>query len=147
MGITLDATERAMLVGTHGEGVLATTTPSGAPVPLPVWYVVVDGVPYVRTPRTSKRVRHIENNPRVSLLVHAGEAWRELRGVLIAGRAEIVTDPALAVRIEKVLDERFADLLPPPLPDRVAGAYAATVILRITPDRDPVSWDNRKVRL
>ncbi|WP_370617749.1 pyridoxamine 5'-phosphate oxidase family protein [Mumia sp. Pv 4-285] len=147
MGITLDPEERAALVGTHGEGVLATTTPTGAPVPLPVWYVVVDDVPYVRTPRSSKRLRHIEKNSRVSLLVHAGVAWRELRGVLIGGHAEIVEDPALAARIEEVLNERFADLLPPPLPARVSGAYAETVILRISPDREPVSWDNRKVRL
>ncbi|KAA1423050.1 pyridoxamine 5'-phosphate oxidase [Mumia zhuanghuii] len=147
MGITLDASERATLVGTHGEGILATTTPTGAPVPLPVWYVVVDDVPYVRTPRTAKRVRHIEANPRVSLLVHAGRAWSELRGVLIGGRAEIVADPELAERIKQILDERFAGLLPPPLPDKVAGAYAETVILRISPDREPVSWDNRKVRL
>ncbi|WP_396655774.1 pyridoxamine 5'-phosphate oxidase family protein [Microbacterium sp.] len=147
MGISLDARERAAMLGTHGEAVLATTDRTGTAVPLPVWYVMADGAPHVRTPRSSKRVGHISRNPRVSLLVHGGKAWRELRGILLRARATIIDEEPEVARISDILDERFADLLPPPLPGAVARRYAETVILRLDAIGEPMSWDNRKLRL
>lgn len=146
MGIALDEQERTELLGTHGTAVLATVTPSGAPLPLPVWYVVVDDRLYIRTPRSAKRLEHIAADPRVGLVVHAGDAWQELRGFLVNGHAEVVADDAEDARVRERLAERFADRLPPPLPPAVANHYAETVVLRIEPART-VSWDNRKIQL
>lgn len=147
MGVSMTEAEQAEFLGTHGVMVLATVTDGGRPVPLPVWYVVVDGQLYVRTPRSSKRLHHIGRNPRVAALVHDGEAWRDLRGVLVSGVARIVDDEGEAGRVKAIISERFSALLPPPLPDAVAAHYDQTVILRIEPDEQARTWDNRKIRL
>lgn len=147
MGVTMRVDEVREFLGTHGEGVLATVNASGAPVPLPVWYIVVDDVYYVRTPRTAKRLRHIARDPRVSLVVHAGGPWRELRGVLVSGTADVVRDDSTVATLVETFNRRFAALLPPRLPGSVSAHYDVAVILRIAPARVAASWDNRKVRI
>lgn len=147
MGIALREDEQAELLGTHGTAVLATVSRRGVPVPLPVWYVVDDGQVYVRTPRAAKRLDHLAHNPSVGLVVHDGEAWQELRGLLITGRAVVVTDDQEDARVRQLIAERFAALLPPPLPPHVAARYGDSVVLRIEAHTEPRSWDNRKVRM
>ncbi|GAA0566332.1 pyridoxamine 5'-phosphate oxidase family protein [Actinomadura livida] len=147
MGISLSPEERQELFGTHGEAVLATTAPSGAPLPLPVWYVVLDGEIFVRTPSRAKRLRHIAKDPTVGFLVHDGVRWSELRGVLHTANAEFVSDAGTVAEVERALAERFAERLPPPLPGPVAERYDDSVVLRVVPLREPVSWDNRKIRV
>ncbi|TDC55258.1 hypothetical protein E1281_13340 [Actinomadura sp. KC345] len=147
MGISLSPEERQELFGTHGEAVLATRGPGGTPLPLPVWYVVLHGEIFVRTPSRAKRLRHIAQDPAVGFLVHDGVRWSELRGVLHTAKAEIVSDAGTVTAVRRALAERFADRLPPPLPGPVAERYDDSVILRVAPLREPVSWDNRKIRV
>jgi nitroimidazol reductase NimA-like FMN-containing flavoprotein (pyridoxamine 5'-phosphate oxidase superfamily) len=147
VGIALSRDEQLELLGQGGSAVLATATADGTPVPLPVWYVTVSGQIYVRTPATAKRLRHIARNPTVAFLVDAGHAWRELRGVLITATARLVSDTDTVEAVQLAMAEQFADRLPPELPDRVSTHYADMVVLHLSPQRDPVSWDNRKLRL
>jgi nitroimidazol reductase NimA-like FMN-containing flavoprotein (pyridoxamine 5'-phosphate oxidase superfamily) len=145
MGIALDREEQAALLGSHGVGVLATLTDRGAPVPLPVWYVTHDGRLYIRTPGTAKRLAHIARDSRVAFLVHGGEAWAELRGLLVNGNATIVDDPDEDAAVRALVAERFRDLVPPAMPSASAAHYSETVILRID-EVSNRSWDNRKIR-
>jgi nitroimidazol reductase NimA-like FMN-containing flavoprotein (pyridoxamine 5'-phosphate oxidase superfamily) len=128
--------------------VLATVRRDGRPVPLPAWYVTLDRSLFFRTPRRSRRVGNIEANPAVSVLIHDGEAWAALRGVLLQTDAEIVTDDDLAHRVRTAFAERFADRLPAAarLPRAMSDHYARDVILRLPIPDHPISWDNHKVR-
>jgi nitroimidazol reductase NimA-like FMN-containing flavoprotein (pyridoxamine 5'-phosphate oxidase superfamily) len=146
VGIALDEREQAELLGTHGVAVLATVAAGNLPVPLPVWYVVDDGVIYLRTPPSTKRLRDLAENPQVAFLVHGGQAWADLYGLLISGRAEHVSDPDQRQRISHLMAERFAELRPAALPTKIADHYAEPVVLRIAAERT-VSWANRKLRL
>jgi len=80
---------------------LATTGSDGQPHLVPVTFAVdgdrictaVDHKP--KTTRNLRRLRNIEENPRVALLAdHYAEDWAALWWVRVDGRASIVTDAA-----------------------------------------------------
>lgn len=120
-------------------GRLATADAAGHPLVVPVCfaydgatvYSAIDTKPKRVSDRRLRRIRNIEANPHVSLVVDEyDEDWRRLRYVIVEGRARILVpgaDPfATAVRllVEKYPQYRAMGL------ERVA----ATVIA-ITPDR------------
>jgi PPOX class probable F420-dependent enzyme len=120
-------------------GRLATADAAGRPLVVPVCYAydgtavysAIDAKPKRLSDRRLRRVRNIEANPQVSLVVDDyDEDWRRLRYVIVEGRARVLAlgaDPfAAAVRllVAKYPQYRAMEL------ERVA----ATVIA-ITPDR------------
>ena len=64
-----------------------------------MWFGIEDDGNVVMTTFTkSQKIRNIERDPRVSLLVESGTVYAELRGVVIYGKAELVREH------EKILD-------------------------------------------
>src|SRR5271165_4918667 len=68
----------------------ATIGPRGWPHLMPLWYVLRDpqdgGLPprvWAWTYAISQKVRNLERDPRATLQVEAGEAYEELRGVML----------------------------------------------------------------
>jgi PPOX class probable F420-dependent enzyme len=149
MGVTMSGDEIAGFISDHGTAVLTTLRADGRPVPLPVWYVAFDGALYFQTPLRSRKVGNIERDPRVAVLIDDGERWEHLRGVLIQGTAERVTDQALHARVLTVFDELFADLTVPAtaLPAAASARYAGMAVFRVPVPERPATWDNRKIRL
>ncbi|WP_051267527.1 pyridoxamine 5'-phosphate oxidase family protein [Nakamurella lactea] len=149
MGITLSTQEVAEVIGTSGTAVLTTLRKDGRPASLPVWYVAFDGALHFRSPTRTFRVRHLRRDPRVSVLLHDGEHWSRLRGILIHGDAEFLEDPALRRRVADAFDAEFADLRVPAaqLPRAVTAHYAEEAIFRVSIPARPTTWDNTKIRL
>ncbi|MBI4635452.1 MAG: TIGR03668 family PPOX class F420-dependent oxidoreductase [Candidatus Rokubacteria bacterium] len=80
-------------------GRLGTADAAGRPLVVPVCYAfdgrhcysAIDAKPKRPSTRHLKRLRNIEENPRVSLAVdHWEEDWSRLRWVIVQGRAEIL---------------------------------------------------------
>jgi PPOX class probable F420-dependent enzyme len=140
--------EIADFIADHGTAVLTTVRGDGRPVPLPVWYVAFDGALYFQTPRRSRKVGNIERDPRVAVLIDDGERWEHLRGVLIQGKAELVTDEAVLTHVLAAFGKLFADRTAPAesMPSAMSARYAEKAVFRVTVPEHPVSWDNRKVR-
>jgi PPOX class probable F420-dependent enzyme len=149
MGVTMSGDEIAGFISDHGTAVLTTLRADGRPVPLPVWYVAFDGALYFQTPLRSRKVGNIERDPRVAVLLDDGERWEHLRGVLIQGTAERVTDKALFARVLAAFGELFADLTVPAadLPAAASARYAGMAVFRVPVPECPATWDNRKMRL
>jgi PPOX class probable F420-dependent enzyme len=149
MGVTLSGEEIADFIADHGNAVLTTLRADGRPVPLPVWYVAFDGALYFQTPHRSKKVGNIERDPRVAVLLDDGERWEHLRGVLIQGTAERVTDEAVLDRVLTAFSELFADRRPAAqrMPSSASARYSSMAVYRVEVPEAPVSWDNRKLRL
>ncbi|MDN5856644.1 MAG: pyridoxamine 5'-phosphate oxidase family protein [Actinomycetia bacterium] len=124
------------MFSTYGIGTLATTAHTGTHDPVPVSYVLVDGVPYVRTPHRSQVLAHISYDPRVSLRMGPNETSHDHRSVLIRGDAEVSDGFERAARFVAGFDQRFCDLLPPPLPSGATEVDECTAILRVSPNPD-----------
>jgi PPOX class probable F420-dependent enzyme len=150
MGVGLSDGEAWDFLRTAHTGVLTTLRSDGWPVSLPIWFVVGDGVVYVRTPPRTKKVRRIERDSRVSFLAESGLHWTELKAVVITGRASVLDDGAerdgaLADFDRKYREYRVERSRLPEATQRHYGSGPA--VIRIEPDGPLVTWDNTKLRL
>jgi PPOX class probable F420-dependent enzyme len=128
--------------------ILCSHGPEGFPHPMPMWFIVDDeGAIRMTTFAKSQKVRNLRRDPRVSLLVEAGERYEELRGVVLYGRAEVTEE------IDQVLETLMAvsALHQPPelmaaeaMRDAMRKQAAKRVEIRVKPDRI-VTWDHRKL--
>ncbi|HKV70101.1 MAG TPA: TIGR03668 family PPOX class F420-dependent oxidoreductase [Gemmatimonadales bacterium] len=82
-------------------GRLATADRNGQPHVVPVCFAYDDGAVYIPidekpkrvAPRRLRRVRNIEVNPQVALVIdHYEENWTRLRFVLISGTAQMIAE-------------------------------------------------------
>jgi len=98
MGFDLDENTREFIRG-HRLAHLATADADGRPTVLPICYVLeggclyspIDEKPKSLAARDLKRVRNIEANPHVSLVIDDySEDWSELAYVLVSGLAEVI---------------------------------------------------------
>ena len=122
--------------------------PGGYPHPMPMWFALDDdGSVRMTTFRKSQKVKNIERDPLVSLLVEDGEEYAELRGVVFYGKAEIVDDRAavtktlLAIGGQEVPKDPEARKT---LEEGIGRTAAKRVCILIRPER-VVSWDHRKL--
>jgi PPOX class probable F420-dependent enzyme len=98
---------------------LATIAPDGRPRLVPVCFVVIDDVIWspldekpktVDDPRALARVRDIERDPRVTLLVDRwSEDWSELAWVRVTGRAAVVDGRPAVVAALRAKYPQYAD--------------------------------------
>jgi PPOX class probable F420-dependent enzyme len=139
----------AELAAAH-TGILTTLRRDGRPVSLPVWFVVHDGHVYVRTPARTRKVEHVEHDPRATFLVERGERWAELCAVMLHADVALVDPGSERDAVEVLLDEKYAAFRTEDakLPDATRAHYAVqSAVLRLTPVGRLVTWDNSKLRL
>ena len=142
--ITLSADERSALLERSKTAIVVTIGPDGVPDPIAMWFLIEpDGTLVMRTYAKSQKVRNLERDPRVAVLVEEGETYSTLSGVQLTGRIELSRD------VEEVLDvvaglaakyEGVQNL------DRDAMRdYASKqVVMRLRVDK-VVSWDHAKL--
>src|ERR671922_2977687 len=86
-----DAEAAAFLSGQRTV-ICATLGRDGWPHLMPLWYVVRDGELWSWTYAKSQKVHNLERDERVTLEVETGEAYEELRGVMIRARTVLHRD-------------------------------------------------------
>ena len=104
-------------------------------------YGFIDDAPAFWTYRRSQKVRNLERNPNISMLVDSGKKYSELIGVQITGQAEIVEDTDRVLALFDSMGARYGN------PGTGGGARDSApkrVAVRIRPDK-VVSWDHRKL--
>jgi len=137
----------------------ATAGPRGWPHLMPLWYVLRDpgdGAPSPRiwawTYGASQKVRNLERDPRASLQVETGEAYAELRGVMLECEVVIHRDTeavaslgaAILLRNSVPRGSEPPPQLPPEAQDAVAAQAAKRVALEFA-ERRRATWDHRKL--
>ena len=96
---------------------------------------------------SSQKVKNIERDPRVTLVVETGTAYSELQGVMIEGRASISTNTERIVTTMVKANASTGSPLPDvaAIPDDVKQRMAGKrVLVSVTPERF-VSWDHGKL--
>ena len=148
MSLRLSPDEAWAFLDAAHTGILTTLRSDGFPVALPVWFVTLDRTICIGAPTGTKKIARVRRDPRASFLVEQGERWAELQAVHVSGRVEIVSDDALATRVVRALDEKYAEFRTPTaaMPESTQKHYAQRTILRLHPEGRILSWDNRRLR-
>jgi len=125
---------------------LATLGATGLPHLTAMWYGLVDGEIWFETKAKSQKAVNIRRDPRVTVLIEAGESYDQLRGVSIEGRAEIVDDPDALFKVGVSVWERYTAPYTEDMRPYVEQMLNKRVAVRVVPDRTR-SWDHRKLSL
>jgi Pyridoxamine 5'-phosphate oxidase len=131
--------------------VCATNGPRGWPHLMPLWYVLRDGELWAWTFAKSQKVRNPERDPRATLQVEAGEAYEQLRGVMIEAETTIHREPATVAMLGVELMLHYAP--PEALMDESARRGIEAVVAHQAPKRvglqftavRTASFDHRKL--
>jgi len=150
MGVAFDEDELWQFLEESHTGILTTLRADGWPLALPVWFTTHDHRIYVRTPARTRKVAHVQRDPRVCFTAEAGVFWAELRSVVLTGHASVVPEGEERDRaIGRISDKYGGFGIPAPQVPEVTTRYYDTesAVIRIDPDQRRVTWDNRKLRL
>ncbi|MCA9513097.1 MAG: nuclear transport factor 2 family protein [Myxococcota bacterium] len=148
--VRLDDDEAWRFLEAGHTGILTSLRRDGAPIALPVWYVVEERTIYVGGPSVTRKFARMRRDPRVSFLVERGRAWRELAAVQVNGRAAFVDDAGERARLQRAIDRKYEAFRSSPaaMPDAVAERYAMErLVVGIRAEGRILSWDNARLGL
>ena len=110
-----------------------------------MWYAVRDGEVAFWTYGKSQKIVNVRRDPRLTVLVATGEKYEELKGVSIAGRAELVEDRDEVVSYGEAVYVRYwGPLDNDAVREGVQAMGAKRVVVVVKPDK-VVSWDHSKL--
>ncbi len=130
------AEAHAYLDSRPGWIVLTTIGRDGTPHTVPIGYFRLGDDVYVGCRAGTQKVRNVERNPKVSLLVQSGGSMQDIKGLMIQGTATVFTEPSDTLRLSReaaILRGAHADQLP-------TEARSGSAYIRIEPKR-MISWD------
>lgn len=124
--------------------VCATIGPRGWPHLMPLWYVVRDGELWAWTYGKSQKTRNLERDPRATLQVEAGEAYAELRGVMLECDVMIHRDLDVVSALGCQLFSRYREGTAEAIQTLVDRQAPKRVGLQFV-ERRRATWDHRKL--
>lgn len=142
--IVMSGEEIARFLETSRIATLATLGRAGLPHLTAMWFALLDGEIWFETKAKSQKAVNLRRDPRVTVLVEAGDTYDQLRGVSIEGRAEIVEDPERLFAVGVSVWERYTGPYTPELRPFVEQMLHKRVAVRVVPERVR-TWDHRKL--
>lgn len=130
------AAERTLQVASIGA--------DGTPHLVTMWFKVIDGRIAMWTYARSQKAANLRRDPRIVCLVEAGEAYGELRGVSITGRAELHDDYDTVFDVGAQLYGRYQGDMSHASRAGVEAEARKRVAVFVTPEKT-ASWDHRKL--
>ena len=124
---------------------VATINQDGTPHLSTMWFAVVDGDIVFETYTKSQKIKNLERDDRIALLLEDGLEYEKLRGVAINGRAEMHTDPAVVHRYAlEVMDRNNPDIDREML-SKAAESMALKRTAVVVKAEKTISWDHTKL--
>ncbi len=118
---------------------LATVDRRGQAHVVPVWHILLDGEIYIETSPNSQKGKNLKANPRVALVVDAGDGFDTYKGVMIQGTVEFVKDKQILARFRDAMAQRyFGTAEHPGYKYLVSGSDP--LLMKVTPKK-VVTWD------
>ena len=109
-----------------------------------MWYAMLDGDAVFWTFGKSQKIKNLQRDPRVTLLVESGDEYSELIGVEIVGTATVLTDQDDIMAIGEAVYARYFGEVNDEVRPFVALTGAKRFGVRVKADR-VVSWDHKKL--
>jgi len=143
--IAMAADDAAALIADQRVMTCATVGRDGWPHLMPLWFVVRRSECWAWTYAKSQKVRNLERDPRCTLQFEAGDAYNELRGVMLKCECRIHRELEVVTAVGAEIAERYggADLT-----DEARAYVAQQAAKRVAMQfqiRDTASWDHRKL--
>ena len=140
--IQLTPAEQAEFLSQPHKAALATVDRDGFPHVVAMGYRARDGAIYMTSYGKAQKVLNIRRNPKVALMIESGNAYAELRGVMVRGHCEIIegTD-AVRAAFAGMAEARGAG---PSRPSGSVDSAPKRVVLKIVPEK-VTSWDHSKL--
>ncbi|MCH8257368.1 MAG: pyridoxamine 5'-phosphate oxidase family protein [Proteobacteria bacterium] len=128
--------------------ILVSNGRNGYPHPMPMWFAVDDDNSVLMTTfRKSQKVRNLKKDPRVSLLVEAGEKYQELKSLLIYTEVEIIDDIEVTIDVMFKMSLQRGDVSADQeeaVKKNLRKTAEKRVVMRFNPGKI-VSWDHSKL--
>jgi PPOX class probable F420-dependent enzyme len=142
--IQLSPQEREAFLRDTKTIVLSTLDQRGYPHSVAMWYVM-DGDRCLMTTYTkSQKAVNIRRNPKVALMAESGATYDTLKGVLIRGQAELISDVGLCVGVLARVHEKMSGSMPEGIEEALQAQARKRVVIRVIPERTS-SWDHSKL--
>jgi PPOX class probable F420-dependent enzyme len=143
--IAMTPAEVAAFVADQRVVTCATVGRDGWPHLMPLWFVVRDGECWSWTYAKSQKVRNLERDARCTLQLEAGDAYDQLRGVMIKSVCEIHRDLEVVAGVGEEIARKYGGVdLDDGARAYVARQAAKRVALQFRP-RETATWDHRKL--
>ena len=130
---------------------VATIGGDGWPHLAPMWYVMDGDHVVFRSFTKSQKIVNLHRNPRLSVLVETGNEYSQLRGVMIKGTANLITDPEYVLSIYGRLAAKYPMINDTPMnldPEALQTAFgrfaAKNTAVLVEPVRT-ITWDHTKL--
>jgi nitroimidazol reductase NimA-like FMN-containing flavoprotein (pyridoxamine 5'-phosphate oxidase superfamily) len=140
--IRLTADEQAAFLREHRKAALATIDKNGFPHVTAMNFIMRDGAFYMTSYGKAQKVLNIRRNPKIAIMVEAGVAYAELKGVMARGPCEIIEGAEAVHQVFAWSAEARGENY-----SRPAGASSSApkrVVLKLVP-QTIVSWDHSKL--
>lgn len=116
----------------------------GYPHLVAMWYAVVDSVITFTTYTKSQKIRNLQRDPKITVMLESGVEYNELKGLVIEGEAElIIGDAEYTARVMAFVGAKHAGLPAPAADAPVAATPQSTkrCVVRVHPTHTR-SWDH-----
>jgi nitroimidazol reductase NimA-like FMN-containing flavoprotein (pyridoxamine 5'-phosphate oxidase superfamily) len=131
-----DQEVKAFLDAKPGWIVLSTIGREGYPHSVPLGYFRLGDDVYIGCRAGTQKLKNIERNPKVSLVLESGSSRKDIKGVMIQGHATVHTDPETALRLSREA-ARLRGVAEDALPSEPRPGVA---YIQVQPKRI-ISWD------
>src|SRR4029077_6833243 len=136
----LTSDEEAAVLREHRKCALATLDQDGFPHLVAMNFAVRAGSYSLTSSGKAQRVLNIRRNPKVALMVEAGSAYAELKGVMVRGHCEILEGAAAVAEVFAWMAEDRRE----PRPAGASRSAPKRVVLKVVPTKT-VTWDHAKL--
>ncbi len=114
---------------------VATAGRRGIPHLVPVCHVLHGGKIYFASGDDGRKVKNLRENPRITVTVDCySDAWANLKGVMVQGRARLIERGPRFKKIRALLYKKY-----PQYPREAAIAESDSVVIEVAPIR-VFSW-------
>ncbi len=143
--IRMDAEEIAEFIEEQKSLQVGTINSDGSIHLSTLWFAVVDDLIVFETYTSSQKVVNLERDPRITVLLEDGLEYNNLRGVMIKGVANLVSEPTEVKEIAREVIKRNQPEIPDEMLDDAAASLAVKrTVVTVVPEK-VVSWDHRKI--
>jgi nitroimidazol reductase NimA-like FMN-containing flavoprotein (pyridoxamine 5'-phosphate oxidase superfamily) len=119
--------------------ILTTLGRSGVPHTIPIGYFRLGDEIYIGGRDGTQKMKNVERNPAVTVLLQSGNSMQNIRGVMIQGTGTVVREPAEFLRLSREA-ARWRGMPEEQWPKE---ARPGAVYIKVTPKKY-ISWDYSK---